>query len=190
LLVFLMVACRDQSSRSFSVTPIDDIKAEEGRASMRLATESAQLNEGRVKSQEKMRSVQAAQTMSAQQVEQLESGLRKNPDDLAARKNLIYFYERANNVDSRRPHILWLIEHHPDYELLELSQVRDPQGYATARQLWLSHTARTDANVSVLSNAAAFFEVQDKVLAEELLLRARMLQPKGRWVDRIARLYA
>src|SRR5690242_10592156 len=106
LLVFLMVTCRDQSSPSFSVTPIDDIKAEEGRASMRLATENAQLNERRLKSQEKMRSVQAAQTMSAQQVEQLEFGLRKNPDDLAARENLIYFYERANNVDSRRPHIL------------------------------------------------------------------------------------
>jgi hypothetical protein len=200
LLFFLAVSCRDQSSRSFSITPIDDIKAEESRASMRLAAENARLGEQQLQLQAKMRSTLAAQSMNAQQVEQLESGLKKNPDDLVAREKLIYFNERANNVDGRRPHILWLIEHHPDHELLGLPQVRissvpsaplgDPQGYAAAKQLWLSHIARADANVSVLSNAAFFFEVPDKVLAEELLLRAQMLQPEGRWVDRFARLYA
>src|SRR5262245_8342265 len=146
LLVFLMVACRDQSSRSFSITPIDDIKAEESRASMRLAAESAQFRERQLKWEERIRSSQAARSMNAQQVEQLESGLRKNPDDLVAREKLISFYERANSVDGRRPHILWLIEHHPDHELLGLSRVGDPQGYPTAKQLWMSHIARADAN--------------------------------------------
>jgi hypothetical protein len=42
----------------------------------------------------------------------------------------------------------------------------------------------------VLRNAAFFFEVQDKPLAEELLLRARMLAPERQWVNRFARLYA
>jgi beta-lactamase regulating signal transducer with metallopeptidase domain len=157
--------------------------------------------------------------LSAQEVVDLEASLEKNPEDLTTRMRLLNFYRRVfsgrkvdgleKKMTARRRHILWLIQHHPEYpdygkplELVNNISIRtsafsailldplgDPAGYAEAKRLWLAHTERPDASGPVLSNASFFFEAADKPLAERVLLRAQALHPSKPWFVRLARLY-
>ena len=103
---------------------------------------------------------------------------------------------------ARRAHILRLIEHHPDSELADAVEARifpndlepffpgDPIGYSQAKALWLEHARRPGANAVVLGHAADFFDAADKPVAEQMLLRARALDPNGPWTARLGGLYA
>jgi beta-lactamase regulating signal transducer with metallopeptidase domain len=103
---------------------------------------------------------------------------------------------------ARRAHIIWLIEHHPDSGLAGSVEARifsrdlepffpgDPVGYAEAKAVWLSQANRPGASSVVLGNAAYFLEATDQPLAEDLLLRARVMDPTGPWAARLGRFYA
>jgi hypothetical protein len=103
-------------------------------------------------------------------------------------------------IAARRPHILRLIAQHPESKLAgdwgariyptSLDPLTDPAGYAEAKKLWLQQTSRPDVNIAILKNAAYFFEAADKLLAEKMMLRAQVLDPKGRWSGALGRLYA
>jgi len=103
-------------------------------------------------------------------------------------------------IAARRPHILWLIEHHPENELAgdwaariyptSLDPLADPAGYEQAKKLWIEKTAPADTSAQVLRNASYFFEAADKPLAEKMMLRAQALDPKGGWSGALGRLYA
>jgi beta-lactamase regulating signal transducer with metallopeptidase domain len=102
---------------------------------------------------------------------------------------------------ARRTLIVSLIEHHPESDLAGAVEARifpdeavpffpaDPTGYAQAKAAWIVQTLRPDVSAVVLGHAADFLEVADKPLAEQMLLRARALNPEGRWVARLARFY-
>jgi hypothetical protein len=103
-------------------------------------------------------------------------------------------------VAARRPHILRLIDQHPEHTLAggwgariyptSLDPLTDPAGYAEAKRLWLKHAARPDVSVAMLKNASYFFEAADKALCEKMLLQAQALDPKGSWSGSLGRLYA
>lgn len=143
--------------------------------------------------------------LTPQEVENLEAHLKTFPEDLTARARLIGYYFR-NAVHSRRlEHVLWLIEHHPESSLLtEASLLRtpptaisrgnaslnDPADYERAQALWHQQTVRYGQDARVLGNAAQFFEFTDPATAEDLLKRARLLEPGNAfWAERLAILY-
>lgn len=156
----------------------------------------------------------AARELTTEQVESLEASLRATPDDVETRRKLLIFYRWVGQhpfgwdrlIAARRPHVLWMIEHHPAEaeKLLDtrISARFDPDGYAAAKKLWLAHTAKANAPVDVLGNAARFLDEADTPLAEQLLLRAQAADPAGgadrlpsgtvlgRWSARLGRLYA
>jgi hypothetical protein len=151
--------------------------------------------------------IQAAQAMTRTEVARLESEVIQDPENVQAREKLFYFYGRysksplsQDDVEARRRHILWLIEHHAEHEILgfgvsQLSPLpsahfSDPDGYAEAKGLWLARIASDKASTAVLANAACFFDVPDKALAEKLLLRIQGRQADLKWSVRLARVYA
>lgn len=163
--------------------------------------------------QERSEFYTAAQKMTPAEAAALEETLSRNPEDMAAREKLLVFYRWTgkntqdwnDNVAARRRHALWLVEHHPDSDLVNLariSKLADPMGYEQVRTLWHAHVARPDASIKVLDHAAWFFTESEKPVAEELLLRARSLQPDGPqprvangvaylpWSTRLGELYA
>ncbi len=147
-----------------------------------------------------------ARLMTAEQAAALEAALVKDPENIAVRTKLLNFYRYrgvatlgpAKAIEARRRLILWLIEQHPESDLLARELIYptardplpDPAGYAQARKLWLKQIARFDAPVAVLGRAATFFTQEDKPLAEKLLLRAQQLDPKGPWTQELGWLYA
>jgi hypothetical protein len=140
--------------------------------------------------------------MNVQQVAELEALVKKNPEDLEARRKLLMFYAESGvkvlgekrAAEARKFHSLWLIQHHPENELVTAWGTHigpsDQPAYAQARRLWLAHTERQDVPVAVLTHAAFFFTSSDSPLAEKLLLRAQAADPKGHYSAWLCRLYA
>ena len=103
---------------------------------------------------------QAAQSMTAEQVNALEASLKRTPEDFDALKKLKIFYGPSSGqkvfgwnetIARRRSHILWLIEQHPEHELAvwRVSAAADPAGYGEARKRWLAQTEKPDATAKV-----------------------------------------
>ena len=154
----------------------------------------------------------AAVEMTAEQVAVLEAVVAGNPDDLGATRKLLVFYRESGQkvlgwnqmVAARRPHLLRLIERHPESDLTwwPMKRSLDPVGYDLARALWLAHVEKPGVTSKTLGAAAAFFRISEKPMAEQLLLRAQATDPDGpqprivdntyyeSWVARLGKLYA
>ena len=147
--------------------------------------------------------------LSQAEAEGLESLLNNSPDDLAARTKILGFYFRGNamrlygrdaTIEARRRHILWLIEHHPEFELLTLSEgtidpaghaLADKSGYEQASKLWIEQARRHENSAAVLHHAARFFLLSDKERALSLLKQAQHAAPANRELSsRIGHVYA
>jgi hypothetical protein len=156
----------------------------------------------------------AARAMTAEEAAALERQWQRKPD-LAIAERLLFFYEpipgrliphsggrmpeNQQRITGRRPIVLWLIEHHPDSELLERRRGRvfplrewlpDSQGYDAAKRLWLAHAARPDVTAKTLRTAASFLASTDRPLAEQLLLHGLRKYPDPMWSRELGRLYA
>jgi beta-lactamase regulating signal transducer with metallopeptidase domain len=140
----------------------------------------------------------AAIAMTVEEAAALERALEATPDDVEAREQLIVFYDQGGKVtweeklSGIRRHALWRLAHLPETDLWipHISKRYDPDGYAQAAKLWTRHVERTDVSAKTLGRAAAFFDRYDKPVAEELLLRARRIEPSGPWAGRLGDLYA
>ena len=124
----------------------------------------------------------------------LEAKVKADPEDLDDRARLLGFYfttakqqmPLAQVIAARRQHILWLIEHHPDSELLQTSEttidpaghdLADPEGYGQARAKFTKQIDTHPRDVAVLTNGGFFFKLPDKALAERALLKALAADP-------------
>ncbi len=126
-----------------------------------------------------------AKNLSAAEVDALEASLKRTPEDFDALRKLQIFYQWSGQkvlgwnemIARRRPHLLWVIEHHPEHNLAmwQVSADADPVTYAQAKQRWLIQVAKPDVNERALLNAAYFFERSDQPLAEQMLLRAKAM---------------
>ncbi len=140
--------------------------------------------------QERTAFYQSARDMTADQAAALERELEQDPESTPTREKLLTYYTWTGkntqpwdeNVAARRRHALWLVERHPESELVNRTQVTrdtDPEGYARLRALWLERIAGQNVDPKILSHAAWFFERSEKPRAEEILLRAKAQQPDG-----------
>ena len=141
--------------------------------------------------------------LEAADVARLEQRLAANPDDLPARLKLMAYHQRADRYGrqedraKRAQHALWLIEHHPNSELLHSPvtrfQQRDltPAEYRRAVTLWEAAAKAQPASAAVRWNAASFFEDLDTVLHLHYLEATAAADPNHRFALRpLAHLYA
>src|SRR5579859_3356610 len=123
-------------------------------------------------------------SLSKEEVQQLESQVEKDSDDWADRLALISYYTESKSKKSettkeaRAKHILWIIEHHPEYKTdsygttwLSLYKSEDGTSYERAKELWLKQVGKHANDLQVFSNAAHFFQWNDDELFEKFLKR-------------------
>jgi hypothetical protein len=144
--------------------------------------------------------LQTGQRISTVEARQLENRLATNPEDIKARALLGAYYYRNAKRDQRLNNALWLIEHHPDSELLrssafsisaEESPLNDMASYERAKALWLALPNDGQQNPQVLWNASSFIGQFDPARAEQLVIVGKNLEPNDhRWNERLAFLYA
>ncbi|OYW24560.1 MAG: hypothetical protein B7Z55_01820 [Planctomycetales bacterium 12-60-4] len=141
--------------------------------------------------------------LSPEDVVNLEASVRANPDDLEARSRLVLFYMRPNPVRDANgrlnlqppaelePHVLWLIEHHPELPITGPASMRisrmwprkqleqaDPEPVAAeVQRLWQSQIDAHRDHAQVLYNAAQFFLQRDRQQALQLFEDVLQLEP-------------
>jgi beta-lactamase regulating signal transducer with metallopeptidase domain len=145
----------------------------------------------------------AAQQMTVAEGAALEKMLEQNPEDMAIREKLLAFYRWTgrntqpwnDNIAARRRHALWLVEHHPDSDLVKnvrLLRAEDQVGYDKLKRLWLA-AADPRADARVITNATWFIGLSEKRVAEQILLRARAADPDGpnaqQWARQLGGIY-
>jgi len=130
----------------------------------------------------------------------LEIAAAQSPNDLTIRTKLVKCYSllrftSAEAEENTRRHILWIIKNHPEAEVAGLPDcsfdpVIDKQGYDEAKHLWLDQTKSNPTNTTILGHAAQFFLVYDNKVAEEILKRAKGIEPNNpQWCDELGHLY-
>ncbi|MBZ0188262.1 MAG: hypothetical protein K8F91_18575 [Candidatus Obscuribacterales bacterium] len=153
-------------------------------------------------------------TISSQEAKKLELELKTHPNKAMLHFKLagFYFVKKLSLVEEiisiirpredwlpkpfkrHEEHVLWLIGQIPDDPLMKWAYVRiypefNPTGYKKAKSLWLQKIDDDPKNLSLLSNAANFFEHANPNLAREILLRALKLDKTNEdFLTRISKL--
>ena len=134
------------------------------------------------------------------QVTALQAKIDSDPDDIESRLILMgYYYGNSIlNRQSREPHkklVLWLIENYPTSDAAGTTYAEfhagvNPEGYVSGKNLWMEIIKHHGSNTKVLLNAANYFLLQDKDIAEDLLKKAEALEPQNPDISkRLAQLY-
>ncbi|MCG8458278.1 MAG: hypothetical protein MI919_18530, partial [Holophagales bacterium] len=81
-------------------------------------------------------------------------------------------------------HLIWLVQQYPANEeaavlTRQLRPLPYDEAFELARRLWLEQVERYPFDPRVQANAARFFSLDDRELAEELLERAASLEPQN-----------
>jgi TonB family protein len=144
--------------------------------------------------------LQAGQRISASEACQFEAGLDRNPEDIKTRALLTAHYYREAMRKERLQHVFWLIEHHPESELLrssafiisaEDSPINDMASYERAKALWLAISQKAHQDPQVVWNACSFISQFDPARSEQLAITGKILEPSNpRWNERLAFLYS
>jgi TonB family protein len=144
--------------------------------------------------------LQAGQRTSMLKARQLQERLNRSPEDIKTRALLSAYYFRHAMRKERLENAFWLIEHHPESELLQCrafaisaedSPINDLASYERAKALWLSISQKAKQNPRILWNAGSFIIQFDPVRTEQLTLAGKALEPNDqRWNERLAFLYA
>lgn len=139
--------------------------------------------------------------LQPEQVTALEAKLAKQPDDLSARSKLLgyYFIRQYSSPEAkatRQRHILWIIKYHPEARIAglpysSLDPILNGDAYQQGKQLWLLQTKDQATNMAVIGNAAQYFLLHDRDLAEQLLKQGQNTEPDNPgWSDRLGQFYA
>jgi hypothetical protein len=136
-------------------------------------------------------------------VDRLQQQLARNPNDFPSRLKLMAYHLRADRAGlpedraKRLGHVLWLIEHHPNSELLHSYVSRlapnelSAADYQRVVSLWDAAAARHPSEAAVQWNAASFFEGIDPARHMRYLESTAALDPNHPFALRpLAHLYA
>ncbi len=140
----------------------------------------------------------AGEKLSHDEMLEQENILKSDPFDVKARSLIIGFLQfktDETSVESLVAHKLWVIENLPRNNLVKFCEfhcIPDSEAlYEKAKKLWLQHVDNYPDDKVILDNAADFVMLEDKDLAEKLLLKAKSLEPRNPyWSERIAHLYS
>jgi hypothetical protein len=147
--------------------------------------EDPELAKRMVEREQQTKQFEAARDLTQEQADALEERIAANPDDFDTRRQLVTYYRTSlkvawdRKVPGLRRHALWLIEHHPEHEVVApaLSPQYDPEGFAAAKRLWQAHLAKPNAGPYLVLRAVDFFAPYDKPYAEQLILRGMAMDP-------------
>ena len=121
--------------------------------------------------------------MTPAQARRAENLLLREPANLKAHLKLLGYYRRGSYKDDTdgekyTDQVVWLIEHRPKSDALSTAVfVHDNRHFQRARKHWLLALKRSPDNTRILDNAAHCCIHADRVLAERLWKRARLLEP-------------
>jgi len=139
--------------------------------------------------------------LTAGQAASLEKRVEQDSSDIDSRTQLLSYYFRKQIEDSsareaHQKHILWLIQNSPESEVLAtpcglLYGKLNAVAYSEGKDAWINQLKNNPENLNVIENAAKYFMLSDRELANELLLKAQSLdQENPKWPAALGQLYS
>jgi hypothetical protein len=144
--------------------------------------------------------------LTHEQFETWERAVSNDPDNLCARGLLIAFgpldQERRDIHLTRVDHLVWMIQHHPEWDGFSLEPFHgledlrprhelDGASYKRLTLAWLMQLGQEQRSGMALHNAAMFFAIREPEFAAGLLKRAIALEPaEDLYVERLGVVYA
>ncbi len=120
-------------------------------------------------------------------VENIESAINANPDQVDLRMQLAVFFGHQGQEQPFTSQMLWLIKHHPSLPALAgepwFSSRNKPLSDAAHNQIraaWEDAVTKNPNSSQIILNAASFIERTDQVRGLDLLRRAQALGPAQR----------
>jgi tetratricopeptide (TPR) repeat protein len=131
--------------------------------------------------------------LDSSEVDALEAKLVQDPEDFSARRDLLAYYGFRDRA-AKAKHVLWIIEHHPEFPGrgpdMSLDPIMEDSAYRQGKALWLQNVKTHPTSALILGNAAAYFLLHDRATAEDLLTKAQVLEPGNPgWSERLGQLY-
>jgi TonB family protein len=134
--------------------------------------------------------VAAGADLDAARATELERRIQEDSGDIAARDELLAYYSRTAGGEARTKQIAWMVEHHPESEILGgpfgVINPQDGLGYKQVKDLWLTALHKDPGNIGVVENASNFLRIADGEKAEQVVLATAPNLPKARvWIGDI-----
>src|SRR5579862_6072440 len=128
--------------------------------------------------------------LNEHEAKEIENKAAQNKNNFLLRVRLLSFYmlKKFASKDVRKQsnkHALWIIKNKPDFDstttsaLTHLFKKDEEKVYSKAKEIWLKHVKKQPTNPKILLNAARFFYLDDKKLAEKFLLKGQSLEPNN-----------
>jgi len=139
--------------------------------------------------------------MESAEKDELEARVAQSPEDLESRTKLLGYYFRKGRQDAdakaaKARHVIWLIHNAPAAEVLglpygQLDKILETDAYEQAKQAWLAVLGDTPEDLAAVKNAARYFLIHDRDLAEELMLRGQRADAdNAEWSAALGHLYS
>ena len=163
-------------------------------------TESKPLKKMAISEREQQDLASRGGRLSAEEAEKLQKQADANVGEVESRLQLMSYYSGKSILsrELRDPHlklVLWLIGNYPESEFAglpyaQLNGSSDPDGYVSAKKLWMETVQQHGDIPLVLGNAARFLQLTDKEAAEDLFRKAHSLDPENmEWTKLLGHLY-
>lgn len=132
-----------------------------------------------------------AKPLTAREITNLEAAIRKNPEDLETRKQLLRgYYNPAAKLSAAQKkagiaHRLWFVENRPETEESDIFGFITPfddaaeQEYQTIKTAWLKQVEANPKNAVIRLNAVNFIRYVESEIAEKLLLNGQKLDSEN-----------
>jgi hypothetical protein len=140
----------------------------------------------------------SGKNLSRSKADEFEIGIRKEPDNVDTRLNLIGYYTWNGRTPADRlrlrEHVLWVVENHPEHPATAEPSLRDlpddPEGNTEIRALWDRTLQSRGDDTAVLKNAQKFFFGKDPAAADRLIHVLSEREPENpQWAIELAQLY-
>jgi len=131
--------------------------------------------------------------LSATEAQQLEEQVARDSEDMAGQGKLAAYYHSHSLADPFRDLVYRMIDQHPESRItLYFSRLLRSDGEPEhVKALWQQEAAAHPESAMVLGNAASYIGESDPFAEEDLLKRARLLEPSNpEWNKLLADLLA
>jgi tetratricopeptide (TPR) repeat protein len=140
----------------------------------------------------------SGKNLTRSKADEFEADVRKKPDNLESRLNLIGYYTWNGHTPADhlrlRTHVLWVVENRPEHPATAEPSLRDlpddPEGNTQIRALWDHNLESRGQEVAVLKNAQKFFFGKDPAAADRIIHQLSEQEPNNpQWAAELAQLY-
>ena len=126
-------------------------------------------------------------------VDAMEAKLAEDPEDFSARRDLLAYYASRDQA-AKEKHVLWIIEHHPEFSgngsEMSLDPNTEESAYRKGKALWLQNVRNNPTNTAILAHAAEYLLRSDREAGVELLKKAQSLEPRNpAWSEQLGQIY-